>query len=177
MQIQIKKLTDTAIIPTKATDGAAGFDLYADSFEEDPHIHASQNVVVHTGVAMAIPKGYVGLIFARSGHAFKYGIRPVNCVGVIDSDYRGEIMVKLHQDLCLGDLYDPDTLHESPVAYYCAEDAVKSLYENTIITEIEKGERVAQIVFVKYNDEGFVEVDELPDTNRGDGGFGSTGTK
>ena len=97
-----------------------------------------------TGLAMAIPEGYVGLIFARSGLATKHGLTPANCVGVIDSDYRGEIVVAL---VNLG-----------------AEDYV-----------IQPGERVAQLVIVPCAQPTLVETETLPQTQRGTGGFGSTG--
>lgn len=163
--MKIKKLTPTAIIPTRGSDGAAGYDLYADSVEvsrdngisvdiddnakqTDVYVSDNAKVVVHTGIAMAIPKGYVGLIFARSGLACKQGLRPSNCVGVIDEDYRGEIIVNLHND---------------PIA------------NAPVISNFAIGDRVAQIVFVNYFAEDFEIVDELDDTERGNGGFGSTG--
>lgn len=140
--MHIKKLTDTAKTPVRATSYAAGFDLYADSLEDK-----NTNLIVHTGIAMEIPSGYVGLIFARSGLACKHGLRPANCVGVIDEDYRGEVIVNLFRD----HIDDP------------------------II--INPGDRVAQIVFVKYEPFEMQVVDELTDTKRGAGGFGSTGVK
>jgi len=93
--IEIKKLSDTAIIPTYGSIDAAGADLYAD-IEENEVILPHETKLIKTGIAMAIPKGLVGLIFARSGLASKRGLAPANKVGVIDSDYRGEIMVALH---------------------------------------------------------------------------------
>ena len=101
---------------------------------------------IHTGIAIAIPEGLVGLNFARSGMAAKRGLAPANKVGVIDSDYRGEVMVALHNHG-----KEPQT--------------------------VEHGDRVAQMVFVPYYAADFVEVDELDSTVRGEGGFGSTGTK
>ena len=159
--MKIKKLTETAIIPTRGSNGAAGYDLYADSIEvkkdngvtvdcENVHIYDNANAIVHTGISMEIPQGYVGLIFARSGLACKQGLRPANCVGVIDEDYRGEIIVNLHNDSMSG---------KPEIANFALHD------------------RVAQIVFVKYNAFDFEVVDELDDTDRGSGGFGSTGTK
>lgn len=93
--INIKKLTESAIIPTYGTEHAAGADLYADSNEEIT-IKAHETVFVKTGIAMEIPVGYAGLIYARSGLSCKKGLAPANKVGVIDADYRGEIMVALH---------------------------------------------------------------------------------
>ena len=162
--MKVKKLTKTAIIPTRGSDGAAGFDLYADSFEVPENIPGvfscerangievpvGTTVKVHTGIAMAIPEGYVGLLFARSGLACKQGIRLANSVGVIDEDYRGEIVAVLHID-----------------ANYTQSKSV----------ELQKGQRVAQIMFVKYNPFEMEEVEDLDETARGSGGFGSTGTK
>lgn len=150
--MNIKKLTETAIVPTRATEFAAGFDLYADSVDMatwGPDINKVTNFIVHTGIAMEIPHGYVGLVFARSGLACHEGLRPANCVGVIDEDYRGEIIVNLTCDM-------PDIeLVKWPV----------------------KGDRIAQLVFVKYEPFEMTVVDKLSDTNRGSGGFGSTGNK
>ena len=118
-------------------------DLYSDS--DGVTILPGETAFIHTGIAMEIPTGLVGLIFARSGLACKRGLAPANKVGVIDSDYRGEIMVALHNH---GD--EPQT--------------------------IKLGERIAQIAFMPYVVGKFIEVDELDDTSRGAGGFGSTGT-
>lgn len=98
MQIKIKKCYDNAVIPTRGSDYAAGYDLYtADIFTQIP---VGETRMIGTGVCMEIPEGYAGFIFARSGLASKRGLRPANCVGVIDSDYRGEIKVALHNDSC-----------------------------------------------------------------------------
>ena len=141
--MKIKKLLDEAIIPTRGSADAAGLDLYAPfNYQLFPHT----TVKVSTGIAMAIPKGYVGLIFARSGLATKQGLRPANCVGVVDSDYRGEIIVALHNDS-----------------------------DNT--QTIEARSRVAQMVIIPYEAVDIEVVDELDDTERGSGGFGSTGIK
>ena len=144
-EMNIKKLKENAVIPTYGSSFAAGADLYACE-GADIVIEAGQTKLVHTGIAMEIPEGMVGLIYARSGLASKRGLAPANKVGVIDSDYRGEIMVALHN-------------HSS------ASQTVAD------------GERVAQIVFAPYYTAKFCVVDELGDTARGDGGFGSTGTK
>ena len=95
--IRVKRLTDTAKLPTRATEFAAGADLYADT-QEEIIIHPGERTAIHTGLAMQIPYGFAGYIFARSGLACKQGIRPSNCVGVIDADYRGEIIVNLTCD-------------------------------------------------------------------------------
>lgn len=159
--IQIKKLTKTAKIPTRGSSGAAGYDLYIDSIEwpdgsktnndnSDP-VEIKNNMVIkiHTGIAIAIPEGYVGLIFPRSGLATKQGLRLSNCVGVIDEDYRGEIIVPIHAD----EIYGSDKK----------------------ITTINLNDRIAQIVFVNYQPVIFEETDELTSTERNTGGFGSTG--
>lgn len=141
--VRIKKLNNNAVIPTYGSQFAAGADLYAcegDGVVINPH----ETKLIHTGIAMEIPTGYAGLIYARSGIASKRGLAPANKVGVIDSDYRGEIMVALHNH---------------------SEDA----------QTIENGERIAQLVIAPYVVADFVLSDELDDTERGAGGFGSTG--
>ena len=97
MKIQIKKLKDSAVIPTRGSHQAAGYDLYA-AIDEPVKIPAHETVKIGTGLAIAVPDGYFGAIFARSGLAAKQGLRPANCVGVADSDYRGEYIVALHND-------------------------------------------------------------------------------
>lgn len=93
--VNIKKLDDNAVIPTYGTEYSAGFDLYSVS-DEEITIPAHETVLVKTGLAMEIPQGYAGFIFARSGIATKRGLAPANKVGVVDADYRGEVMVALH---------------------------------------------------------------------------------
>jgi dUTP pyrophosphatase len=97
MKIDIKKLNDRAMLPTRGSEQAAGWDLYSNN-EIAVAIQAHTTAMIKTGLSMAIPEGYFGAIYARSGLAAKQGLRPANCVGVIDSDYRGEIMVALHND-------------------------------------------------------------------------------
>ena len=143
MRVNIKKLTDTAILPERGSAYAAGYDLFAD-IKEDVVIKPHETFLVPTGLAMEIPEGYWGGIFARSGLASKEGLRPANCVGVVDADYRGEVKVALHND--------------SEVA-------------RTIVV----GQKVAQMVIVPFLSVEFNLVDELSDTVRGAGGFGSTG--
>ena len=141
--LPIKKLNNDAIMPTYGSEFAAGADLYSiEAVTLQPH----ETVLVHTGIAMEIPNSYVGLIYARSGLATKRNLAPANKVGVIDCDYRGEIMVSLHN-------------------------------HSNNEQSIEKGERIAQIVFTPYITANFEEVNELTDTIRGEGGFGSTGKK
>ena len=97
MKIKIKRLTDTAKIPERGTIYSAGYDLFAD-VPENVEIAAGETKLIKTGISVAIPEGYFGGIFARSGLSLKEGLRPANCTGVIDADYRGEIMVSLHND-------------------------------------------------------------------------------
>ena len=144
MEVRIKKLKDNAVIPTRGSACAAGYDLYA-CIDDSIRIYAGETVKIGTGLSIAIPDGYFGAIFARSGLATKEGLRPANCVGVADSDYRGEYIVALHND--------------SPT-----------------MRVVEPGERIAQLVVMPYLAVDFVETDELDETSRGSGGFGSTGT-
>ena len=143
--VHVKKLQDKAILPTYGSKAAAGADLYA-CIDEDVTIAAGQTVMIPTGLAMEIPDGCAGLVFARSSLGTKRGLAPANKVGVIDSDYRGEVMVSLHNHST-----EPQT--------------------------VESGERIAQMVIMPYLAAQFYEADELSDTVRGAGGFGSTGTK
>ena len=143
MIVNIKKLDEKAIIPTYGTEFSAGADLYNLS-EEPVAIEPHSTVLIHTGIAVEIPEGYCGLIFARSGLASKRGLAPANKVGVIDADYRGEVMVALHN-------------------------------HTDMIASVEPGERVAQLAIVPFLKAEFNLADELSDTDRGQGGFGSTG--
>ena len=97
MVIQLKKLKENALLPTRGSEHAAGYDLYA-CLEEDVLIPPGQTVKIGTGLAVAVPEGFFGAVFARSGLASKEGLRPSNCVGVCDSDYRGEYIIALHND-------------------------------------------------------------------------------
>ena len=97
MVIQLKKLKENALLPTRGSEYAAGYDLYA-CLEEDVLIAPGQTVKIGTGLAVAVPEGFFGAVFARSGLAPKEGLRPANCVGVCDSDYRGEYIIALHND-------------------------------------------------------------------------------
>ena len=142
--IKFKKLSENSVIPSYGTEYSAGADLY--SSMEDVTINPNETVFIHTDISIEIPVGLVGLIYARSGMACKKGVAPANKVGVIDSDYRGEIMVALYN------------------------------HSNQAVT-IAKGDRVAQLVIAPYIKADFQEVEELEDTVRGEGGFGSTGTK
>lgn len=143
MTVKIKRLDENAIIPTYGTEFSAGADLYAlldTPIEIKPH----ETQFVHTGISVEIPVGYCGLIFARSSMGAKRGLAPANKVGVIDSDYRGEIMVTLHNHS-----------ERSQIVY--------------------PTERIAQLAIIPFLKAEFEEADDLSDTERGEGGFGSTG--
>ena len=143
--MRIKKVRPNAVIPTYGSASAAGADLYA-CLESDAVIEPGKTVFIPTGLAMAVPAGYAGLIYARSSMGAKRGLAPANKVGVIDSDYRGEVMVALHN-------------HGAESQTVC------------------HGERIAQMVVTPIFRAAFTQADELDDTDRGSGGFGSTGTK
>lgn len=144
--VKFLKIDENAVVPHYGSQGAAGADLHAIISQGSVEIAPGQTYLVHTGIAMQIPDGYAGLILARSGIATKRGLAPANKVGLIDSDYRGEIMVPLHN-------------HSEKVQ------------------EISNGERVAQIMITPFLRAEFVETESLEDTERDQGGFGSTGTK
>lgn len=143
--MKIKRLTDTAQLPTRASDGAAGLDLYADVPFGAITIYPGETNKIHTGIAVELRPYQVGLVYPRSGRATKDGLR-LATVGVIDSDYRGEVIVALHND-------------------------------SRVVKYIEHGERIAQLVVMQYEHEEVQEVKELNGTQRGSGGFGSTGVK
>ncbi len=144
MKIRVKKLNEKAVLPTYGTEYSAGADLY--NLDEQITIEPHATVLVHTGIATEIPEGYCGLIFARSGLATKRSLAPANKVGVIDADYRGEIMVSLHNH------------SDKPQT-------------------VEAGERIAQLAIVPFLKAEYELSEELSDTVRGAGGFGSTGSK
>lgn len=141
--IRIKKLDAHAVIPTYGTEFSAGADLYA-CITESLTLLPGETKLIHTGLAFEIPTGYAGLVYARSGLATKRGLAPANKVSVIDSDYRGELMIPLYN------------------------------HSSTRQT-VEPAERIAQIIFTPYYHACFEEADDLSDTTRGIGGFGSTG--
>lgn len=141
--IKIKKLNDNAKLPTRGSEYSAGYDLHA-CIDKPIVIAPHETNKIGTGLAIEIPEGYFGAIFARSGLATKQGLRPSNCVGVCDSDYRGEYIVALHNDTNI-----PQTINPM--------------------------ERIAQLVVMPFLEVEFDVVDELENTKRGDGGFGSTG--
>ena len=143
MFIQYKVLRDNAKLPERGSDYAAGYDLFA-AIDGPVTIAPHETKMIGTGLAMTVPHGYFGAIFARSGLASKQGLRPANCVGVCDSDYTGEWIVALHND---------------------------SEVERTV----EPGQKVAQMVVLPCQDLTFIRKKDLETTDRGDGGFGSTG--
>ena len=143
MNVSVKKLRPGACLPTYGSQEAAGADLYA-CLEETVTLQPGETAFIPTGLSMELPRGYVGLIYARSGLACKRDLAPANKVGVIDSDYRGEFMVALHNHGSR-----PQT--------------------------VENGERIAQLVVTPVLTPTFVECDSLSDSQRGTGGFGSTG--
>ena len=142
-KIGVKKLREGAVLPTFGSDQAAGADLYA-CLEEDVTIEPGRTAFVPTGLAMELPRGCAGLIYARSGLAVKHGLALSNGVGVIDSDYRGEFIVALHN-------------------------------HGTESQTVSHGERIAQLVVTPVLIPEYIEVEELSETSRGTGGFGSTG--
>ena len=144
INIKVKKLDENAKLPYCGSQDAAMWDLYANT-ETNTYIWPHKTELIGTGLAMQIPKDYWGGLFPRSGIATKKGLRLANCVGVIDSDYRGEIIVALHN--------------------HSVEERV-----------ISNGDRIAQIVFTKVEQAVFILQDEINDTERGTGGFGSTGS-
>ena len=141
--IKYKKLNELAIEPTRGSAAAAGYDLYA-AIKDPVAIPAHSTIKIGTGLAFALPDCTFAAIFARSGLATKEGLRPANCVGVCDSDYRGEYIVALHNDTDTEKFINP-------------------------------GERIAQMVLMPYIPMMFKEVEALETTERGEGGFGSTG--
>lgn len=141
--IRFKQLNSMATIPSRGSEKAAGYDLYA-AISEPISIRPHETVKVGTGLSFELPDETFGAIFARSGLATKQGLRPANCVGVCDSDYRGEYIVPVHNDT------DDEQI-------------------------VQPGERIAQLILMPYIPMIFEEVEELNETERGNGGFGSTG--
>ena len=154
MDVKIKRLSETATIPSYAHENDAGMDLYVDlhPLQEDIEaevesyclINPHSTTMISCGFAIAIPEGYFGGIYARSGLASKQSLRPANCVGVVDSSYRGEVMVALHND-------------------------------SDEIQEIKHGQRIAQMLIQPVVSVTLEQVEELDETERGNGGFGSSG--
>lgn len=157
LNVKIKRLSDTAIVPTYGSAKAAGMDLYANlgyhkacttnGLQDRPNhidVYPHETVKVGCGFSFQPDEGYCGLILARSGLATKQGLAPANKVGLCDEDYTGEYIIALHN------------------------------HSNAVQT-ISHGDRIAQLMFVPYEQANLIEVEELEETERGDGGFGSTG--
>ena len=140
-KVKIKVLNEDAIIPTRGSEKAAGYDLYS---TKDETIMPHETVKIGTGLAIAVPNGYFGGIFARSGLSTKQGLRPANCVGVLDSSYRNEVIVPLYND-------------------------------SNEVRIVKNGDRIAQLIILPVYDTNMEVVDELDETDRGLGGFGSSG--
>lgn len=143
--LKVKILRQGAKMPTYGTEFSAGADLYA-CLDAAVTVKPHETKLIPIGIAMEIPVGWAGFVYARSGLALKRHLAPANKVGVIDCDYRGEIFVPMHN--------------------HSEEDQI-----------IEPGERIAQMIFASYYTANFMEADELSETVRSEGGFGSTGTK
>lgn len=143
LTVPLKKLRENARIPTRGSSAAAGYDLYA-CLDEPVVIAPHTTVRIGTGITAALPDGYFAACFARSGLASRQGLRPANCVGVVDSDYRGEYIVALYND-------------------------------SDVPRTVSDGDRIAQLVVMPSLAVEFCEVEALSETERGAGGFGSTG--
>lgn len=146
MNIKVKRICEEAKLPTRGSEKAAAYDVYACLPDENAPvaIMPHQTMLIGTGLRMAPPEGFYVGVYARSGLSSKEGLRPANCVGVIDEDYRGEYLVAVHND-------------------------------SEVTRSVRHGDRIAQILLQKRYDMDFEEVDELDTTGRGVGGFGSTG--
>lgn len=146
MNIKVKRICEEAKLPTRGSEKAAAYDVYACLPDENAlvTIMPHQTMLIGTGLRMAPPEGFYVGVYARSGLSSKEGLRPANCVGVIDEDYRGEYLVAVHND-------------------------------SEVTRSIRHGDRIAQILLQKRYDMDFEEVDELDATGRGEGSFGSTG--
>lgn len=146
MNIKVKRICEKAKLPTRGSEKAAAYDVYACLPDENAPvtIMPHQTMLIGTGLRMAPPEGFYVGVYARSGLSSKEGLRPANCVGVIDEDYRGEYLVAVHND-------------------------------SEVTRSVRHGDRIAQILLQKRYDMDFEEVDELDTTGRGVGGFGSTG--
>ena len=148
MVVKVKKLNDAAMLPSKGSDKAAAYDVYACIVNENNEvtIEPHTTVKIGTGLSMTPPEGFFVGVYARRGLSSKEGVRPANCVGVCDEDYTGEYIVALHND-------------------------------SEVTRIVKHGDRIAQLILQKRYDIDFVEVEELEATERGAGGFGSTGKK
>lgn len=147
MNVKIKKIHADAKVPVYGSKGAACFDLYAASIIDTTDDKGERTVTYGTGLQFEVPEGHVMMVYSRSGHGFKHGITLANSTGVIDADYRGEVCVKLRKTGI--------DIHGMPAV----------------------GERIAQAMIIPVQQVVFEEADELSNTERGEGGFGSTGVK
>lgn len=147
MNVKIKKIDSEAKVPVYGSKGAACFDLYAANIIDVTDDNDERTVTYGTGLQFEVPEGHVMMVYSRSGHGFKHGITLANSTGVIDADYRGEVCVKLRKN--------GHDIHGMPCV----------------------GERIAQAMIIPVQQVTFEEADELSDTERGEGGFGSTGVK
>ncbi len=143
VKVRFRRVSSLAHVPTRGSEKAAGYDLYA-AIDTPVRILPHQTVQIDTGLQFEIPDGYFAAIYARSGIAAREGLRPANCTGVCDSDYRGNYIVALHND-------------------------------SETIRIVSPGERIAQMVVMPYLSVSFEESGTLSETERGAGGFGSTG--
>lgn len=147
MNVKIKKIDAEAKVPVYGSAGAACFDLYAANIIDTTDDNGERTVIYGTGLQFEVPEGHVMMVYSRSGHGFKHGITLANSTGVIDADYRGEVRVKLRKS--------GTDIHGMPCV----------------------GERIAQAMIIPVQQVSFEEADELSNTERGEGGFGSTGVK
>ena len=145
MEIKIKKIRQDAMLPKRGSEFSAGVNLYACA-DETVMIPPGETAFIPIGISAEIPEGYAGFIFARSGLASKEGLAPANKVGVVDSDYRGEFYIALHN-------------------------------HSASVKQVRKGDRIAQMIVMPVVMADYIECDELSDTERGAGGFGSTGKR
>jgi dUTP pyrophosphatase len=146
IQVKVKKMFDDVTLPEYATPGSACFDIKRYSPGRVTCLFGQESFAMSTGLQFEIPENHVMLVFSRSGHGFKQDVRLANCVGVIDSDYRGELKVKVTRDA-----------------------------SNNEVSLFQHGDKIAQGMVIPYEQVRFVIADELSTTERGEGGFGSTG--
>lgn len=166
-KLKVCQLDPSAKLPTRGTPQSAGYDFYA---LEDYNIVAQRSEMVHTGIAVEIPEGYVGLLFIRSGIASRLNLRLSNCVGVIDSDYRGEVLFNIYNDTA-------QSVAVSPIAADPENSISEGINLNVFATlqKISAGDKIGQLVLVPYIYPEITLVSKLESSDRNTGGFGSTG--